>query len=870
MNTTQRTFVISGISLVLFVVVITFLLRPIDDQLLSTRYDVRGEITADTNVVIVYLDNEDIQLLGGWPLQRNYYALMIDRLHAWGAGVIGFDILLDTPSSISPEYDELFISVARRAPSLVMVGYGRHPGSNTLSDTIPRNLMYSLSNPRPDITYEIVAPFARLVEHVGGIGHSNLEGRWGDGVPSLLFTNDSAIASFGLELVCRYYNIPREGGIILKKNKVRLERDTGTHTVYPLDREFRMRLNHLGTMNKFTSIRFPQMLKETPEAQILRNKIQDKIVLVGIIAEGRSSFISSPFTGNLPSLAHHATLIDNILKQRLLKFPGILSELLLVLLLTIAGVIIARILPGVKGMLSVAALAVIYIAVAMYVFTNFTYVLPLVSPIVGSLTGAIVMFVLYVQSFKSKLDTLETEKQTILEQLQDREDRLQSLHDELLQARNSQNIAEEKQLLNQVKRYEEEIRELKSQIDDTELASESEIESIQCYESMIYNNQGPMKKVIDLLEKVSATDAPVLLLGESGTGKELAAQAIHKRSDRSDKPFIAVNCGALTETLLESELFGHEKGAFTGAVNAKPGRFELADGGTIFLDEIADTSEAFQVKLLRVLQEGTFERVGGTQTKKVDIRVIAATNKDIDSVMEEKAFRRDLYYRLNVFSITLPPLRKRRKDIPLLIGEFLKQHSSELRLSRLALQALQDYDWPGNVRELQAVIQRAAVLALSEKRVIVRLQDFPHSIIERAKKNIDIADQILEEIRQREFSRSAISQTAKELGNLNRGTVAEYLRGIMLQCFVDQQFDIEKTARTIAGTDDTKVVEKARKKIQDYLNNITGAIDRSKSLDTLEPQIRGKYKNLPQRYHQALTSIIEAYYSQRWDYPAKN
>ncbi len=867
MNTTQRTYIISSISLVLFVIVITFILRPIDDQLLSSRYDVRGELPADTSIVIVYLDNEDIQLLGGWPLQRNYYALMIDRLHDWGAGVIGFDILLDSPSSISPEYDQLLVSVARRVPSLVMIGYGRQHRSNTPEDTIPGNLFYSISNPRPEITYEIVTPFTELAGNIGGIGHSNIEGRWGDRIPALLFANDNAVAAFGLELVCRYFGVSPESGITLKKNMLQLQRGTGTHTVYPLDREFRMRLNHLGTLNKFTSIRFPQMLKETPEAYTLRNKIQDKIVLVGIIAEGRSSFISSPFTGNLPSLAHHATLVDNILKKRLLQYPGFVSEFIVILLLTFTGVLVARYMPGINGLLSVAALAVIYIAVSMYVFKNFSYVLPLVAPIVGSLAGAILMFVLYVQSFKSKLDTLEEEKQSILDELQEREDRLFSLHDELLQARNTHNVAEEKQLLDQVKRYEKEIRELKAKIDDTELAPVTKPESVQQrYESLLFNTRGPMKNVVDMLEKVASTDAPVLLLGESGTGKELAAQAIHKRSSRSAKPFIAVNCGALTETLLESELFGHEKGAFTGAVSAKPGRFELANEGTIFLDEIADTSEAFQVKLLRVLQDGTFERVGGTGTKKVDVRVIAATNKDIDSVMEEKTFRRDLYYRLNVFSITLPPLRKREKDIPLLVGEFLKQHSSELRLSRLALQALQQYDWPGNVRELQAVIQRAAVLALSEERGVIRLHDFPHSISERAKKNIDIADQILEEIRQREFSRSAISQTAKELGNLNRGTVAEYLRGIILQCFVEQKYDIDQTARKIAGTDDTKIIEKARKKLLDYLNNITGSIDRSKDLDELEPELRGKFKNLPQRYHSALTRVIEAYYSKRWDY----
>jgi len=865
MNKTQRTYIISGISLVIFIVIIVSVLHPVDDQLLSMRYDVRGEIQPDTNIVIVYLDNEDIQLLGGWPLQRNYYALMLDRIHQWGARAIGFDVLLDSPSAVSPEYDQLFVSVAQRIPSLVMVSYGRHQDIPASTESVPDRLLYPIQNPFPEKNFEIVTPFPALTDTIAAIGHSNVEGRWGDRIPSLLFTNDKAIPAFGLELVCRYYNISRESGLALKYNKLELRRGSDVRTVYPLDRELRLQLNHIGTQNKFTTLRFPQMLKETPEARALRDKLQDKIVLVGIIAEGRSSFISSPFTDNLPSLIHHATLIDNILQKRFLRYPGFLSEFIVVFLLTLAGVLVARFLPGIRGLLSVAALAVIYIAIAMYIFKHLMIVLPLLAPIVGTMVGAIVMFVLYVQSFQSKLDTLEQEKKSILVQLQDREDRLESLHEELQQARQTRNVAEEQALLNQVKRYEEEIRQIKAQIDDTEMADVRITDGVDRYEGFLYDRQGPMKSIIDLIDKVSSTDAPVLLLGESGTGKELAAQAIHKRSNRKEKPFVAVNCGALTETLLDSELFGHEKGAFTGAVSSKPGRFELADGGTIFLDEIADTSEAFQVKLLRVLQEGTLERVGGTDTKKVDVRVIAATNQDIEKLLEEKTFRLDLYYRLNVFNITLPPLRKRQRDIPLLVREFIKQHSTDLQISRLALQGLQQYNWPGNVRELQAVIQRAAVLALSEDRMIVRLQDFPKSIIDHAKRDIDIADQILEEIRQRGFSRSSISQTAKELGKLNRGTVAEYLRGIALQSFVETEYDLEKTVRRLAGTDDEKVVEKARKKVQDYLKNITGAIDRSKPIEDLEPVLKGKYKNLPQRYHPALKNIIDAYYRKEWD-----
>ncbi len=869
MKINKRAYIISGISLAIFAILLTFSIRPVDDQLLTIRYDVRGEIPADTNIVLVYLDNDDIQLLGGWPLQRSYYALMIDRIREWGAQVIGFHVFLESPSAAAPEYDQLLVSVAQRTPSLIVTAHGRRNGEKEENESIPRNLLYPISNPHPHRVYEIIAPFDELTRAVGAIGHSNVEGRWGNRVPAFLFTADRGVAAFGLEIASRYFNADRESGIAFKGNKLWLTKSDGSHNLFPLDAEYRFRINHLGTTGKFRSFRFPHLLKDTPEALAQRQIIKDKIVLIGVIAEGRSGFISSPFTDNLPAIAHQATIIDNIVKKRFLRYPPAFVELLLTVLLTLAGAVVLRLLPGVKGLFSVAALAVLYSALSMYFFNQFTYVLPLLAPVIGTFTGAIVMFVLYVQSFQSKLDTLEDEKRAILDRLQEREDRLQELHTELQYARQERNVSEEQQLLNQVRRYEEEIRLLRTQVDDTEIDASTEEEEILQHEELYFSSRSPVKKVIDMLAKVSATDAPVLLLGESGTGKELAARAIHKRSKRCDKPFIAVNCGALTETLLDSELFGHEKGAFTGAVTTKPGRFELADGGTIFLDEIAETSEAFQVKLLRVLQGGTFERVGGAETEKVNVRVIAATNKDIEKALEDKSFRLDLYYRLNVFSITMPPLRKRTVDIPLLVGEFLKQHSDELRLSRLALQALKQYDWPGNVRELQSVIQRAALLAVSENRVVVRMQDLPQSITERAKKQIDIADQILEEMRNRKFSRSAISQTAKELGNLNRGTVAEYLRGISLQAFVDHDFDIERTAKFLAGVDEKNTVEKARKKLLDYLKNITAAIDTEKLLSDVHVLLKPKFKNLPQRYHPALRDIIEAFYNGTWNYHGK-
>jgi two-component system response regulator HydG len=223
-----------------------------------------------------------------------------------------------------------------------------------------------------------------------------------------------------------------------------------------------------------------------------------------------------------------------------------------------------------------------------------------------------------------------------------------------------------------------------------------------------------MRKVFAVVERVAPTDTSVAIYGESGTGKELVARAIHTRSRRAAGPFIKVNCGALAETLLESELFGHEKGAFTGAVKRKLGRFELADGGTLFLDEIGDISAPLQTKLLRVLQEREFERVGGESSIKVEVRVVSATNRDLGKEVAEGRFREDLFYRLQVVPITLPPLRERKEDLPLLVEHFIaklapKTNPAVVGIEDTALARLYAYRWPGNVRELGNVIEQALV-----------------------------------------------------------------------------------------------------------------------------------------------------------------
>ncbi|MDB4386017.1 sigma-54 dependent transcriptional regulator [bacterium] len=233
-----------------------------------------------------------------------------------------------------------------------------------------------------------------------------------------------------------------------------------------------------------------------------------------------------------------------------------------------------------------------------------------------------------------------------------------------------------------------------------------------------------MQEVVRLIQRTASSDKPVLIQGESGTGKELVARAIHRASPLADKPLIVVNCAALAEQLLESELFGHEKGAFTGAIAMKQGLFELADGGTLFIDEFGEMSAGLQVKLLRVLQDGTMRRVGSVTEQRVEVRVIAATNRDLEKEVAQKNFREDLFYRINVLGIHVPPLRNRRSDIPLLVDFFT---GPDWQISDEVLCRLESYSWPGNIRQLQNAIERAKVLAEEDK---IELQNLPHAILQ--------------------------------------------------------------------------------------------------------------------------------------------
>ena len=325
----------------------------------------------------------------------------------------------------------------------------------------------------------------------------------------------------------------------------------------------------------------------------------------------------------------------------------------------------------------------------------------------------------------------------------------------------------------------------------------------------IVGNSHKLKEALKIVDKVAKTDATVLVTGESGTGKELIVREIHKKSSRANKPFVPINCGAIPKELLESELFGHEKGAFTHAIRSRPGRFELANGGTLFLDEIAELDVYLQVKLLRAIQEKEFERVGGTRTIKVDVRIIAATNKDLEKEVEKGNFREDLFYRLNVVNISIPPLRERKDDILLLANYFLKKFCSQnskktFKLEKEVEQALLNYSWPGNVRELENLMERLSILCDNDT---VTLEDLPSKILNKSiyRDDTKIGTPTFEE-----FTYPTLN-TLKKL-NMNLKQLLEEIENRLIVEALEKSKGVKNRAAQLLGLKRTTLIEKLKKK----------------------------------------------------------
>lgn len=590
-------------------------------------------------------------------------------------------------------------------------------------------------------------------------------------------------------------------------------------------------VNFLYELSEFKQISFLQFLRGTEDERRQFGFLKDKIVIVGVISQQIArSFRLGDFI--IPGLALHAFAIDNYLHSRFLNTSlyTILPILLLLLLFALQIPIKQNSILFCVGILFFSGLVV---AASLFNF-HFDFVL----------FAAPALTYLLLKSFGLKIKAGIVKSFSLVQG--------ESKEVDINESRNMDLRSDSR-----IEEGESAQTEAEGDFsDDDNLSIEYPV--MKEYRGILYSDQ-KMEKMTGLIKQIASENATVLIVGESGTGKELVARAIHNDSKRAENPFIAVNCAALSESLLESELFGHVKGAFTGALSEKKGRFELADSGTIFLDEIGETNENFQVKLLRVLQSGEFERVGSGVSVKCNVRVIAATNKDPEKLVALKKFREDLYYRLNVFRINVPPLRERKNDIAGLAKYIAEREAPGIQFSDYVLKTLLENDWKGNIRELESVIKSAVIMAKFDEADRILIKHLPESLRKNLKS--ELGYEILMLLRKKKFSYSAINETAMELGNLSRLKVAENFRGICLKTFVNNSMNPVLTVSELAASDDREIIENVTAKLNTYLDNIKQDVKAAgvENFTECRDLLNSKYKNLPKKYHQFLDIVIKYY-----------
>lgn len=770
---------------------------------------INGEAAPDTNIVLIHISDSDLESIGPWPIKRSYYALLINKLSNSGVKAIGLEIFLSARFISQTVYDNLLTNEIIKSGRVVL--------SSVSGKIVSHNNKFisdSLSYPSP-----------KLLEDNIKTGHINYLEDPTIKIPLELKTNDITEAAFSYKLLQSI-----DSTLLMKT----------------------MDVNFVSSWKKFKSYSLIEFFDLVNNDDGDLSNLKNKLIIVGVSDDQIAQGINTVFDESAPPFTLHAFALDNLIQKRYFrdeyKFVSTIGFSIIFLL--VAWFLFKL---QTKENLILLAAFIILMFVSYILFSSFYLRLDYWAIILPAVLMLIHQLIIRFTEKKSELENAVSETRILKTMLTNKQNELQSLQKELEFTAKE----ESSMLIEKIKTLESEIFRLKESASDVE-ESGTASEEAKDFRGIIYNSKS-IQNVVDIIRKTAPADAAVLITGESGTGKELVARAIHSLSARNQNNFVAVNCGAISETLLESELFGHVKGSFTGALADKVGRFEAADNGTIFLDEIAETSENFQVKLLRVLQSGEFEKVGSSKTTKVNIRVIAATNKNMERSVREKKFREDLFYRLNVIRIELPPLRERKEDIKPLASHFLRKESDEIKLSKAAMDALENYKWNGNIRELEAVIKRAVIFAKSSERNMIQLNDLPDEIVKGLKLNFE--ELVLDSLRQKNFSHSSVIETAKELGDVNRTTISENFRGFVFKILVENNFNYDKTLSVIANNADNEVRERVRTKMQTFLSNIEESVGKLKGNDFVyvRGKLSSKYKNLPQKFHPYLDAVIKHY-----------
>jgi DNA-binding NtrC family response regulator/CHASE2 domain-containing sensor protein len=774
-------------------------------------------------IYIVYFDEDDIQLLGGWPLSRNIYGYLAEKLFSLGAEIVGFDIFWGDRADASDENDMFLASVLNKQNSIVGSFYFSIFGHNN-----------SEEKPVPDLGW-IFKKEPQNLMHASSIQTASkmfLKGRAKFGFVNLPFTNEGIIEEAALLVKSGDIIYPSFSNLISRIYK----QNCADSSLSEIKINYTVNTKHLPII----SIR--EIIHEE-DTERLKQKLGKSIVIAGIISSQIGFEKATPIDASMPVIGIHAQIIDNILTGNYLKtLPQWIYSVILFIVILIPVIFRINRMRYKYFLLTVCA----------FLFTVSTLILwkhCIIFELYACLTTLLFISIIFMFDsvfFQKKQFREEIEKRKLLE-IQFR-DKVQS------------SAYLEKEYIELQKRYRNEIEGLREEL--STVTDEESTSILNEYPDIVCSHKSPMIKILSELSRIGETDQPVFISGESGTGKELIAKSIHQKSRRKEYPFIAVNCSSLSENLLESELFGHEKGSFTGANQAKSGFFEAADKGTIFLDEISETSVSFQAKLLRILQEGTFFRVGSTKIRNVDVRVIAATNQNIDQMIEQGHFRQDLFFRLNVLPVHLPPLRERPEDIPLLVSHFLGR--SGYKISSGAQELLKSYNWPGNIRELQNLSARMKIL---EEGSLVTSDWIKKqlSLDDKSSTSLESMDEnILLLYREMKFRNDSNVRIAEKLGNLHRSTITEYLKGMTFQFFCEEDFDLNNTVRRFNPDKDDRLDLKIRNRMVKYLKNLISKLDLQLSTEENIQVLQTHIRKLPVKYHQAVIEIAKSYLQGGW------
>lgn len=798
----------------LFIAVIVFLLifsgvnNSINNVIEEAIISIRGNVKPDTNIVLIKITGNDIDRIGPWPIKRSYYALLIKSLTDLNVKKIGLEVFLSSKFTSLAIYDNLLTREISKSGKVVL---GSVAGQINLK--AGKYFTDSLSLPSPKLINENIQT-----------GHLNYIENNGIFIP---------VEINGFGRIERAFSFQLSGLSVKTIN---------TSTI---------RVNFISSWKMFKSFSMLEFFNLLNKKSPKLNSLKNKIVIIGITDPQVASTLNTNFEDDLPGLGLHAFALDNLLNDRPLNFSLIEISKIVFIIVLIILLLIFKNLSDSKIFLFYSISFFFFLIISYLLFGLFYIQLAYSFFIIPILVLFVidVSFIFFEKERQLKGITDETE--ILKNLLSKKEAELSHLQKEL----NVENGSGSEVLLEKIQTLKADINKLKEKDEDEKAADILNENEIRNFQGIVYRSK-VMSSIIDLINRTAPEEASILILGESGTGKELVAKAIHQLSKRNKNNFVAVNCGALSDTLLESELFGHVKGAFTGAIADKVGRFEAANNGTIFLDEIAETSENFQVKLLRIIQTGDYEKVGSSKTCHTDVRIIAATNKNIEVAVKEKKFREDLYYRINVIKIELPPLSERKEDIEIIAQHFLLKENDNIRFSRAALDALNNYQWKGNVRELEGVIKRAVIFAKSSQRKLIQLADLPEEIVKEFKFNFE--DLVVKSLRDKYFSHSSINETAKEL-NVNRTSVSENLRGYAFKIFVENNFNLRRTSEIIVGTANEEVITRVNNKLHIFLNNIEKDLMNfpNNNLAEVKLKLNSKYKNLPQKYHFYLDEIIK-------------